>query len=558
MQANRDVTRRTGERETPGHMPTLGCPQNTLTLNEMGGHGVQGILGNSESFGLHDGSSMSTGMFNDDDDMYSEVEQILAYWDLPQNNICTREPPMKQETTTWTHTSENVGQVKTEWQLLNPSEINVEKDNHLKSGKEFVKTELKPDSYAVNSKVEQCIFEQNHKKTEPHLFQSELLDVKYEDPVWAFRNLQTQFKTSNIDHHCNEGKRKLESCPENTEQCSNKKHLKPKSLHGNPVWAFEWMEIDRGRKPDTSHVKSGNAQTTDELLQNVGTKKPINAKSKSHTTTGKPVYYDGHIHTPTKAEIAQVLNCHLCGQTVHSHIQEGEEPGDKTVLNGKRTPNINQRWKCCKCKTVFTSDGRFLFHLHKHRTRKIEKKKCPECDSEFDTYDQLGKHREVHVQGTPFACKECHKAFRTKYKLKGHMKRCHEHREACEECGQRFGLKAHVSTHICPFECSVCKSKFRSREKLSVHQFHFHTGEKPFACPQCPSRFRASRYLIGHMRRHTAAKSTACKRPGKNKSGRKQVSSDSESSDSDSESSDSESSDSDSDSDSVTDASDTD
>ena len=66
--------------------------------------------------------------------------------------------------------------------------------------------------------------------------------------------------------------------------------------------------------------------------------------------------------------------------------------------------------------------------------------KCDECESEFETYNDLRVHRKSHVVNTEkFRCEECGCDFLEKWKLNAHMKtHVKDNKYCCHDCGKTF------------------------------------------------------------------------------------------------------------------------
>ena len=100
------------------------------------------------------------------------------------------------------------------------------------------------------------------------------------------------------------------------------------------------------------------------------------------------------------------------------------------------------------------------------------------------------------VDGLPYRCDKCEKAFSNKEGLTRHIKRDHLGvRYSCDICQKTYTTKDILSTHIKThnteynFICDVCSRGFTCAKNLYKHK-QSHKAEKKYICSFCGKQFR--------------------------------------------------------------------
>lgn len=226
---------------------------------------------------------------------------------------------------------------------------------------------------------------------------------------------------------------------------------------------------------------------------------------------------------------------------------------------------------CCFCCKRFNTSTALLRHL-KHHNGTVKSRKLPAF--KVVTNKQIGcDMNSAAVKGLgPLTCKDCNKRFRTRVKLKSHVRcrhgvtqyvcphcdnRCksardlrahlrHSHtasasvrRYFCDTCGLCFGRSVDLRNHrqsrctvqACngtttstksatngrrSLRCKDCGTdSFKTWRSLMVHRRTQHSGSLPHPCPHCPRRFLYASDLRKHERRHSGQRPHVCSVCGK-------------------------------------------
>ncbi|KAL8607451.1 hypothetical protein ACOMHN_004425 [Nucella lapillus] len=107
---------------------------------------------------------------------------------------------------------------------------------------------------------------------------------------------------------------------------------------------------------------------------------------------------------------------------------------------------------------------------------------CPICQASIiHTLASISRHmRELHSEGQPHNCPQCHRTYTSYHKMQRHLK----------SHGDLGGI------------CDVCGKTFQSKASLRNHTKLHASPEGMFQCPQCPTSFRFQSRLDRHMRKH--------------------------------------------------------
>ncbi|CAC5372221.1 KRAB [Mytilus coruscus] len=182
--------------------------------------------------------------------------------------------------------------------------------------------------------------------------------------------------------------------------------------------------------------------------------------------------------------------------------QEDDETDDsktsKAILKMKnsKSPLVNK--KMSKSKYISKSQKQDK----KNGKNKNNKFECKTCFLMFDSSSLLKQHLVKHKADTStnIICSCCKKTFKTKFKLRKHMKSKHmkyhtiqftKKMYKCEKCGKLFHrqdtFKSHVKFHEAPkHQCQICDKTFYLKTNLSKHK---KTHKKRLECRSCLAVF---------------------------------------------------------------------
>ncbi|KAL7633710.1 UNVERIFIED_CONTAM: hypothetical protein RMT77_015664 [Armadillidium vulgare] len=115
---------------------------------------------------------------------------------------------------------------------------------------------------------------------------------------------------------------------------------------------------------------------------------------------------------------------------------------------------------------------------------------------------------ESHLEN--LSCKFCNFSFKSKDKLKSHLKTHEKRKFKCAHCsyeGNSKNLKQHLLIHsnVKLFKCSECSYEFNHKGNLKRHML-IHGNIKLFKCSECSYECNRRTHLKSHMFIHTIPK----------------------------------------------------
>ncbi|XP_035288029.1 zinc finger protein 583-like isoform X2 [Anguilla anguilla] len=459
--------------------------------------------------------------------------------------------------------SEALGHIKNERQELNKAE----RENIHKSGKRFVKTQIrlessqmeidhhfvrkqekdvKPDSrnLEISPGLRNDLQNTFHVKHEREV-NAECLGVKKEDPVWtvnsikqeiytdgrsdcrvsvdpiwASHSLQTQSKIANTDNICNDKK----SFPKNVPECTKSVDFKAESYlkDEDPNWAFHcFSRRKKVMTEDTSHLKSpppSNSQTCDEF------QRPSNMIASDPQQEApvpvQQIFPSGFSHQVRTAQDPSVQTA-----TQISPMLNQKEVAQKRAA--QQSFQYSQGGKC------FSSHDTLKVPkiMHENDPYIVEQLKqlsfCRLCGEKQILHLQKGEVRRGKIILTPkcsssekqfWKCCSCKRGFRSQVRLnlhqQVHLRKLSKPKIKCPECEREFknstSLRIHSEVHIQgTVPCKLCDKVFRSETKLRSHHCRCHSA-KTLACDKCEATFSTKASLFYHKAVHSDRRLFEC------------------------------------------------
>lgn len=156
---------------------------------------------------------------------------------------------------------------------------------------------------------------------------------------------------------------------------------------------------------------------------------------------------------------------------------------------------------------------------------------CTACVRVFSSAEEQNKHTaecmwkkpnpDLNLKEVTFECYICKVSFKTKAKIRDHMRWKHDPNVKtfnCQICGLKFFtkwlLRGHlnrVHLNVRNFVCSICGHSCKTKDQLISHE-NCHTSETTFKCTfeGCNRQFRSRSAKTDHIRLHTGKKPYRC------------------------------------------------
>lgn len=196
-------------------------------------------------------------------------------------------------------------------------------------------------------------------------------------------------------------------------------------------------------------------------------------------------------------------------------------------------PKERRKKKCHECDLDFDTLRDFRMHKKEHEFCPQDNYdfdseqalfNCKICGAEYTEEQEILEHLKTHNK--TYTCEKCQKVFQNPYNYAIHM---YEHNNdevfCCPLCHfttlRRSSLRTHINLQhlrMYPHQCKQCGKGFNDIVLYEEHN-NAHLGLKPFTCVVCDAKFPNSRYLASHQARiHTVTvhKCPECKKHFKN------------------------------------------
>ena len=242
--------------------------------------------------------------------------------------------------------------------------------------------------------------------------------------------------------------------------------------------------------------------------------KPIKIIKKSVSVTCakcKRVFKNGTgLHNHAKSGTCGVNKCKKCSSNF------------KTVqglLKHQTTCKKNMKVTCPKCNRVFKNGAGLLCHV-KGGICGINK--CKRCKCEFDTVQELSKHKKTCKKCVNVSCEKCKRVFKDKAGLACHMKSGTCGINKCQRCKCEFGSVQELLKHceVCKkgvsVSCDKCKKVFKNKAGLHNHVKSGTCGKNK--CKKCKCEFGNEHDLLEHgekCKKDVCVSCEKCKKVGK-------------------------------------------
>ena len=187
-----------------------------------------------------------------------------------------------------------------------------------------------------------------------------------------------------------------------------------------------------------------------------------------------------------------ILKKHIDNVHIDEHLCEICKATFQTktdlIQHLKRDHSQLKPFVCEICNSAHPFENKLKQHIQQVH-EKVKPYKCEICPWVFGRVSNLNKHRRyVHEKERRFECPHCNRKIARREDLVNHIKMVHERLrpypcDNCEYiCGTTFNLKKHQllmhSNLRAELPCSECGKLFKTKDKVKVHMKYVHSSEK--------------------------------------------------------------------------------
>lgn len=157
------------------------------------------------------------------------------------------------------------------------------------------------------------------------------------------------------------------------------------------------------------------------------------------------------------------------GKSLYRHQEKHETIADRKCLNCQTKfetwDDFNNHTKSCV--RIVPSNARINDLVHS----------CNVCGLRFQRIGTLNEHMNTHTGNKPFACRWCKERFPNTKQLRRHiLNHDRKNPKCCSRCQKLFNnwpeFKKHIEEEVCKYSantCIVCKEKFTRQEDMETH-----------------------------------------------------------------------------------------
>ena len=234
-------------------------------------------------------------------------------------------------------------------------------------------------------------------------------------------------------------------------------------------------EVPQERIPQTCHICSKTFSSVSAVNNHI---------KYIHQGKKKPRY---------QCELCEYSHCLKSGLKIHV---ESVHEGRKHI--------------CSYCGEEFNTQKKLDGHIaFNHDRSKLFK--CPFCDAEYRFEHYMKDHiAYVHEKKVKHVCPQCGQSCLNQGDLNFHIRRMHDldgkRPFECQECDRSYKMESALKLHVKTFhrgikvKCPLCEKSFDTNKTVRRHIEAVHEKKRPHVCQLCGERFGQKSHLNTHMK----------------------------------------------------------